>query len=65
LHLDEVVFSNGRNGRWLGECCSHLSNQNGDLFANFEIGRQNLANHAVSNWLDQSTSEKDRRLTAA
>jgi hypothetical protein len=39
--------------------------QNGDLFANFEIGRQNLANHEVSNWLDQSTGDKDRRLTAA
>jgi hypothetical protein len=40
-------------------------NQNGDLFANFEIGRQNLANHEVSNWLEQSTGDKDRRLTAA
>jgi hypothetical protein len=40
-------------------------NQNGDLFANFEIGRQNLSNHEVSTWLDQSTGEKDRRLTAA
>jgi hypothetical protein len=33
--------------------------------ADFEIGRQNLANHEVSNWLEQSIGEKDRRLTAA
>jgi hypothetical protein len=39
--------------------------QNGDLFANFEINRENLANHEVSDWLDQSTREKDHRLTAA
>jgi hypothetical protein len=39
--------------------------QNGDLFANFEIGQQNLTNHEVSDWLDQSTREKDHRLTAA
>ena len=40
-------------------------NQNGDLFANFEIGRERLSNHEVSGWLEQSASDRDRRLTAA
>ena len=40
-------------------------NQNGDLFANFEIGRQSLPNHEVSGWLERSACEKDQRLTAA
>ena len=40
-------------------------NQNGDLFANFEIGPQNLANHEVSNWLEQSCFDKPHPLTAA
>jgi hypothetical protein len=28
--------------------------QSGDLFANFEIGQQNLPNHELSNWLERS-----------
>jgi hypothetical protein len=40
-------------------------NQNGDLFANFEIGRERFSNHEVSGWLEQSAGVGDRRLTAA
>jgi hypothetical protein len=40
-------------------------NQNGDLFANFEIGRASLANHEISAWLEQSTVHQEPRLTAA
>ena len=37
--------------RWTGK-----HNQNGDLFANFEIGRERFSNHEVSGWLEQSAS---------
>jgi hypothetical protein len=40
-------------------------NQNGDLFANFEIGRQKFLNHEVSEWLEQSAVEARRQPTAA
>jgi hypothetical protein len=40
-------------------------NQNGDLFANFEIGRQKFLNHEVSAWLEQSTAEARPQPTAA
>jgi len=40
-------------------------NQNGDLFANFEIGRKSLSNHEVSGWLEQSIGDRDRRLSVA
>jgi hypothetical protein len=40
-------------------------NQNGDLFANFEIGCERFSNHEVSRWLEQSASNTDRSLTAA
>src|SRR5205823_600417 len=40
-------------------------NQNGDLFANFEIGHKSLSNHEVSGWLEQSIGERDRRLSVA
>ncbi len=40
-------------------------NQNGDLFANFEIGRKGLSNHEVSGWLEQSIGDRDRRLSVA
>jgi hypothetical protein len=40
-------------------------NQNGNLYANFEIGRTSFPNHEVSGWLEQSTCSKANRLTAA
>jgi hypothetical protein len=40
-------------------------NQNGDLFANFEIGRPKFLNHEVSEWLEQSTAGARGRATAA
>lgn len=40
-------------------------NQNGDLFANFEIGRQKFLNHEVSEWLERSAAEARRQPTAA
>jgi hypothetical protein len=40
-------------------------NQNGDLFANFEIGHERFPNHEVLGWLEQSASKADRSLTAA
>jgi hypothetical protein len=40
-------------------------NQNGDLFANFEIGRSSFSNHEVSGWLEQSIGDdRDWRLSA-
>lgn len=38
-------------------------NQNGDLFANFEIGRNSLPNHEVSSWLEQTIGDRSRRLS--
>jgi hypothetical protein len=40
-------------------------NQNGDLFADFEIGRQSFSNHEISEWIDQMTGDKVGQLTAA
>ena len=40
-------------------------NQNGDLFANFEIGRPRFLNHEVADWLEQSAFSARRRPTAA
>lgn len=37
-------------------------NQNGDLFANFEIGRRSLSNHEVPDWLEQSVGQATRGL---
>jgi hypothetical protein len=35
-------------------------NQYGDVFANFEIGRERFSNHEVSGWLEQSACDRDR-----
>jgi len=40
-------------------------NQNGDLFANFEIGSKSFPNHEVADWVEQSVSDRDRRLSVA
>lgn len=40
-------------------------NQNGDLFANFDIGRKSLYNHEVSNWLENSMGRPDSSLSPA
>ena len=52
-HFTAIVLRTGKH------------NQNGDLFANFEIGRERFSNHEVSGWLEQSASGRDRSLTAA
>jgi hypothetical protein len=40
-------------------------NQNGDLFANFEIGSKSFPNHEVADWVEQSVGDRDRRLSVA
>jgi hypothetical protein len=40
-------------------------NENGDLFANFEIGRKAFANHEVSGWLELIAGDEQRQPTAA
>lgn len=40
-------------------------NQNGDLFANFDIGHKSLPNHEVAGLLERWIGEADRRLSVA
>jgi hypothetical protein len=74
----QIVLSGGHVGSGQRRCRIHYRNKAARFAprlcsepksttrtANFEIGLQKFADHEVSNWLEQSTGEKDRRLTAA